>query len=134
MLIAEIPFMTNCPYPNKEESFWKYLLGGAKKRSRADGHFNDITKIKEFKITVDDLKNQFALQKGLCYYFNKPLDKNYNYMRNHPLAISVDRIDNSKGYFPDNIVLCYRCANLGRGEFDQSKFEEVIEYLTKVIN
>lgn len=37
-----------------------------------------------------------------------------SFIRRDPKLVSVDRLDNAKGYALDNIVLCCKWANLGR--------------------
>lgn len=54
-------------------------------------------------------KEEFlALRKEVCYYCSEPLS---------PAGSGLDRIDNSKGYFLDNVVpACGRC-NIARNTF-----------------
>jgi hypothetical protein len=119
------------------DQFWKTALrkikGGARKTifypngSYHRGRKETIS----VSITFEDLKNQFEIQKGLCFWFNKPMDHIYNKTPYHPLAISVDRLDNDKGYDKDNIVLCYRFANIGRGRFPSDEFAKLITFLAE---
>ena len=44
--------------------------------------------------------------------------------------MSVDRIDNSRGYEKDNFVICCRFANLGRRNASEQQMNEVIKKLT----
>lgn len=74
---------------------------------------------------ADYLLELFDKQKGLCAYFNVPL-KIVN-TKKHPLKPSLDRIDNSKGYTKDNIVLCCLMANMGR---NSCSYEEWMECLS----
>jgi len=54
------------------------------------------------------------------------------YSKWHPLAPSADRLDESKGYHKDNIVICTRLSNLGRQRYNIDKFHEIAEYLKQV--
>lgn len=87
------------------------------------------------KITEEDLVSVWNRQNGKCHYWNIDLDmdllfsESLNFIPNHPLAPSVDRIDNNKDYTIDNIVICTRFANIGRGSFPYEEMKNVITYL-----
>ena len=70
----------------------------------------------ENKITVDDINEMFQKQNGLCYWFKTPLIPNEK--PKHPQQPSLDRLDRSKGYTKDNVVLTSYSANIGRNEND----------------
>jgi hypothetical protein len=54
----------------------------------------------ECTITVQDLIDCYIRQNGLCYYTGELM-----------IIDSVDRLDNTKGYIPENIVMCERKVN-----------------------
>lgn len=83
--------------------------------------------VKKIDIRPDDLIEIYNNQKGLCYWSGHPLESRYNKISWHPEAISTDRIDNSVGYRPDNVVLCQRIWNLGRACFPATEFKQVME-------
>ena len=88
---------------------WKHLLANVKKSRWCQKHNSPP------EITVEDLVDIFYKQKGLCYWLKiklEPLEVFENCLQ----AMSVDRIDNTKGYTKDNIVICTRFANLGRND------------------
>lgn len=68
-------------------------------------------------------------QKGLCFYtgikMNMTFEKGYKVC--HPFQLSVDRIDSSKGYLRDNIVLCCYCINNMKGEFEKDVIKEIFQ-------
>jgi hypothetical protein len=64
--------------------------GGAKQRK------------KEVFITLEDLETIFEKQKGKCFYTGKDMSLKINDLN----CVSIDRIDSSKDYTLDNIVLC----------------------------
>lgn len=84
---------------------------------------------KEVSINAEVLKEIFIEQGGLCHWLKIPLDPYDIFVKSHPLAISVDRLDNSKGYSRDNIVICSRLMNLGKSSADAMLWESVIDRL-----
>lgn len=62
----------------------------------------------EFNLTTDDLISYF---KAPCYYCNTPVNN-----------INLDRIINSKGYLPDNIVSCCLACNMMKHKQSQEDF------------
>ena len=93
---------------------------------------------KPSKLMIDeyDLKHIWESQRGRCYWFNIPLDLGLLYKDHpewypkHPLAPSVDKIDDSGDYTKDNLVICCRFANFGRNVYPFDKMHEVIRVLT----
>jgi len=76
------------------------------------------------KITPEDIRKIYNIQNGLCYWLNIPLDITFSDMLCQP---SIDRLDNSKGYTKDNIVLSCLYANLGRNKATVKEFREFIK-------
>jgi hypothetical protein len=87
--------------------------------------------VKEILLTEETLIQKYEEQDGKCYWSGLELDENFNYIKHHPFAISVERLDNSKGYTYENTVLTRRLFNLGRMAFPESEFKNVIETLSK---
>lgn len=85
--------------------------------------------VKDILLTSQDIIDIYNKQEGKCYWTNVSLDKQYNYIPYHPLAISADRKDNKQPYVKDNIVLTMRILNLGRREFSENEFPKVIDHL-----
>jgi len=84
-------------------------------------------------ITLDEdlLIKKYNDQQGKCFWSGLDLDQKYNYIKHHPFAISVERLDNSKDYDYENTVLTRRIFNLGRMAFPEAGFKEVISSLQK---
>lgn len=82
----------------------------------------------EISMTHDDLIRRFADQGGKCHWSGLPLCASYNYIKRHPFAISVERVDNKAGYSYENIRLVIRLFNLGRCSY-QGDFHEIITTL-----
>lgn len=84
---------------------------------------------KDVQVDADILKEIFIEQGGECHWLKIPLDPYDIFTKSHPLAMSVDRLDNSKGYTRDNIVICSRLMNLGKSSADAMLWESVIDRL-----
>jgi len=89
-------------------------------------------RVQPIEVTTKDLIGKFHDQNGKCYWSGISLDENFNYIKRHPLAISVDRLDNSIGYIYDNLALTLRVFNLGRGSFT-GDFTDVMKTIRKNI-
>lgn len=93
-------------------------------------HFHGTAKSKnrEFNLTKEYIWYLFENQKGRCKYTKEklifPINENNNIGN-----ISLDRIDNKRGYVIDNIQLVYKPIN--RMKLDYSE-EEFLFYCQKV--
>ena len=76
-------------------------------------------------LKVEDIDQMFEEQKGLCYWFKVPLIPSENLK--HPQQPSLDRLDRTKGYTKDNVVLSCYSANIGRNENSVEVWEEFIK-------
>ena len=56
------------------------------------------------------------------------------FITHNPMAMSVDRIDNDRDYFIDNIVICCRMANLGRSTCGYKKFKKIIKQVKNALS
>ena len=82
--------------------------------------------VKDIELTPDDLIRKFQDQDGKCHWSDIVLDESYNYITRHPLAISVDRLENKKGYTFNNVALTLRVFNLGKASYT-GDFSEVVQ-------
>lgn len=105
---------------------WKKLL----KHIKVSGRRNLKTK-KNVTITERDLKEQFINQNGRCYWFKIKLNPKHIHKKSYPLSISADRLDNNRGYDKENVVICSRLANLGRGNCPPEIFRKIVRKLIK---
>lgn len=83
----------------------------------------------ENTLTIEDIKNLYITQNGLCFWFKIPLipsEKN-----KHPQQPSLDRLDINKGYTKDNVVLTCYSANIGRNETDMETWVNFLDVLFK---
>ena len=90
---------------------------------------NQSTSRHDLDITPEDLKEQWDKQGGKCYWLNIDMSLVDLLVSRSPFAPSVDRIDSSRGYHKDNIVLTTRFANLGRGAYDNEDFKPRLDAL-----
>lgn len=110
---------------------WKKLI----KNTKSSGRRAKAMTLKRrgielsFGIKPEDLKNIYNAQNEKCYWFGIKLDPVLIFDKHNPLSMSVDRLDNDKGYEKDNIVICCRLANLGRQNCDFYKFKDIIKYI-----
>lgn len=74
-------------------------------------------------ITPQDIKNQYIKQDGKCYYTGVDLILPKNFIvAVHEDVVSVDRIDSSKGYTPENIQLVNKKINNMKNVFSSEEF------------
>ena len=83
----------------------------------------------EFDITMNDIKELYKKQKGLCRFTEEKLTY-LSYQTNdksnlNEYNLSVDRIDSSKGYTKDNIQLVGALINRMKGDLSDDEFLEI---------
>lgn len=100
-------------------SYLRCLVSFAQKRALK---FN-----REFSITVQDISRILESQEGKCAYTKVALDTK-PYKTGHPLTkdaklcrASIDRIDSSKGYTPENVQLV--CSKVNSMKMDLPHME-----------
>lgn len=100
-----------------EKIFWKRV---------SDISYRARAKKLDFDLDYQFLIDLYNNQEGLCYYSGYPLKiqggKSFNTM-------SVDKIDPTKGYTKDNVVLCLNCINMMKSDHSLKDLEEVFRAL-----
>lgn len=82
----------------------------------------------DFDLSVDDLLDLYEQQGGFCSLSRLPMTHS---QESPDYCISVDRIDNDKGYTKDNVTLvCYR-ANMMRNELSLEMFSWWVRQIAK---
>lgn len=94
-----------------------YLWYVARTRSRQKGT--------EFTITKEDV-----IIPDFCPILDIPLTKGDGYL---PNAMSLDRVDNAKGYIPGNVRVISRKANLMKSSLTLDVLEKLIKYIKNQI-
>ena len=113
---------------------WKALTAKAKTAARpGQEKKNGIKRTEPLDVTIDEfyLRNQFAEQNGNCYWTEFPIDPFGVYEKSNPLSPSLERLDESLGYIPGNVVIALRLFNLGRQRCPEKKFRNQVEKLKK---
>jgi hypothetical protein len=90
-----------------------YLWYVARTRSRKNGI--------EFTITKEDI-----IIPEVCPILGMPLTKGDGYL---PNAMSLDRVDNNKGYIPGNVRVISRQANMLKSSLTIDILEKIIHYI-----
>lgn len=94
-----------------------YLWYVARTRARQKGI--------EFTITKDDV-----IIPEVCPILEVPLLKGDGYL---PNSMSLDRVDNSKGYVPGNVRVISRKANLMKSSLTLDVLEKLVKYIKNEI-
>lgn len=106
----------SCP-----ESFIVTLLATAKKSAKTRDRKNDESNV--CTITHDEVKNIYRRQKGMCFYSGIQMSINKKKWQ-----MSLERLDQSKGYIVDNCVLCCLEFN-GAVQWSHEKIKSMFDYL-----
>lgn len=98
-------------------------------------HLRNIqNRTKIVEVTLDDLKEQWDNQKGICPFTKLQLEiSSYSRIKKNPIfSASLDRIDNKKGYVKGNIRWISRAINWMKNEMDDTMVNELIDILKKI--
>lgn len=92
--------------------------------------------VKEFSVTLQDLKDQWDLQGGLCPYTGWALESPPSTTTNKRLAkspkrASVDRIDSKKGYIKGNIQFVSLISQYAKNMWDEIELYNFCEAVVK---
>lgn len=80
-----------------------------------------------FDLSSDLLEEMFEAQEGKCYWTGVPLlTEMLNGGEGELYMLTIDRLDSSKGYVSDNIVLATKAANQARGSVPAERFRKFL--------
>jgi hypothetical protein len=77
-----------------------------------------IKRKQEFSLTADDLRAMWKEQDGICCYSGLPMKLEPNTL----FSVSVERVNNSVGYTPDNTVLICKGVNSMKSSMTGEEF------------
>ena len=77
---------------------------------------------KNVKIDENYLMKLFNEQLERCYWLGTKINVSDVLIPHHPLAPSIDRLNNDVGYVPGNVVITTRFANRGRCNVEDTFF------------
>jgi hypothetical protein len=83
---------------------------------------------KEWDLTRDDF---YRLVTSPCYYTGVPPKKLVLTQEGDFYWNGVDRVDNSKGYVPGNVVPCCDFANMAKGTHSVEEFTDWLKQVTR---
>lgn len=119
-------------------------LSGLRSDNRGDkytGLREFVTRIKQrakenskfiCQLTLQDLKAQFDLQKGICPYSGVQLIlPKYDAKPPKTHMASLDRKDSTKGYTADNIQFVSACINYMKNDLTTQEFEQFLQTVVK---
>lgn len=98
----------------QRDNLFQYRLLSARSRAKKKGI--------EVKLSVKFLKQLFEDQKGLCYYSGLPMEMT----KVSRYSMSIDRMDSTKGYTEDNIVLVASIVNTMKNDLPIKDFIDVV--------
>jgi hypothetical protein len=97
-------------------------------------HFRNIkNRGKELDVTIEDLKNVWEKQRGICPYLGIELTLNtYGKIKKDPItSASIDRIDSSKGYVNGNIQWISRSVNLMKNDMSENELLKIFDLIVE---
>lgn len=104
---------------------FREILRRAKKRSK-----EKVKKVLD--LTLNDLKEQWELQKGLCPYSGvKLLLPGYNSRGNYVYSASLDRINSDLGYIKGNIQFTSTCINFMKNNLTHEETLNVCKMISE---
>ena len=83
---------------------------------------NNYSGNKIITIDVNYLMKLFKEQLERCYWLGTKINVSDVLIPHHPLAPSIDRLNNDVGYVPGNVVITTRFANRGRCNVEDTFF------------
>lgn len=91
-------------------SYWNEVRNNARQRGI------------EFDLTIEDAWQLFLDQNRLCAISQTPLILRPTYKRKTEQTASLDRIDSSLGYYPDNVQWVHKEINRMKGSLSDTDF------------
>lgn len=103
------------------------LMSDTKKRANKHGF--------DFNLTLKDLIELWAEQNGKCALTGMEFSLESGSLQNkNPFKISIDRINNSRGYIKSNVRFLTHWANNAKSTWTDQIFLEFIESTSQILN
>ena len=99
----------------KELTIEKYIFTKAKQGA--------TSRKLEYSITEKEIKEILEKQNYKCVYTGRDLEINPT----SPDTVSMDRVDSTKGYTKDNVVMCTSAANMAKNDLSTEEFKILIK-------
>ncbi len=77
----------------------------------------------EFSITVETLETLYQKQNGKCFFSGMAL----GLTQDRKYVLSVDRLNSSMGYTPDNVVLVCAAINTMKSDLSVDEFIDIVK-------
>ncbi len=86
-----------------------------------------------FDLDYKDLLELYRAQRGTCHYSQIPLPiKNKGPIEIN--SLSVDRVDSSKGYTKDNVVLCSHAINMFKSRYSLTDIKTLLQGMYRTMS
>ena len=105
----------------RKKNTCNYLIVEAKKRAKKQNI--------DFNITADYIKTIFP-KNNKCPFLNILIKVNDNIQKDN--SITIDRIDNNKGYIKDNVLLLSLKANRSKSNSTIEEYERIVNNLENI--
>lgn len=109
---------------NKAKNWYRSLFFDCRKRAKKAGY--------ELDFDINYILELYNNQNKKCYWYG--IEMIPSSKAKYPFQPSVDRIDNTKGYSKDNIILCCFSANMGRNANNFETFKEFADVIRGLKN
>lgn len=83
-------------------------------------------------LTIQELINLYNNQNGKCFYTGRQLELALS--KDNKNALSIDRMNSSKGYTIDNVVLCCSIVNVMKMDSSLEDFRNICQEIVQLIN
>ena len=84
----------------------------------------------DWEITIDFIDALHEMQGGECALTGMPIGWSEQYWDH---TASIDRIDNERGYWPDNVQLVHKQVNMMRGSLEIEQFVELCKLVANKV-
>jgi hypothetical protein len=75
-----------------------------------------------FQLKASDLVSLYVAQKGLCYYTGEQMLVGNKLGKSRRNSLSLDRLDQTKGYVRENVVWCINLVNIMKQTMSEQQF------------